>query len=63
MLRLPVVVHLPVEGLYNSASATVVVLHLQGRLSRSQLMISAPDALLGVLFFIGFYMTREVHPS
>jgi len=43
--------------------ATVVFLHLQGRLSPSQLMTSAPDALLGVLFLVAFYATREVPPS
>ena|SRR5260370_37139146 len=43
--------------------ATVMVLHLQGRLSPLQLTTSAPDALLGVLFVIAFYATREVHPS
>jgi hypothetical protein len=42
---------------------TVVVLRLQGRLSASQLMTSLPDALLGVLFLIALYGTREVHPS
>jgi hypothetical protein len=43
--------------------ATVVALHLQGRVSPSQLMTSIPDALLGVLFLIAFQMTREAHPS
>jgi hypothetical protein len=42
---------------------TVVVLRLQGRLSPSQLTTSAPDAPLGALFLIAFYMTREVHSS
>ena len=36
--------------------ATVAVLHLQGQLSRSQLITSSPDALLGVLFLIAFYI-------
>lgn len=38
---------------------TVVVLRLQGRLSPA----SAPDTLLGALFLIAFYVSREVHSS
>jgi hypothetical protein len=44
-------------------AGTVVVLHLQGRLSHSQLMTGIPDALLGVLFLIAFGMTRESRAS
>ena len=42
---------------------TVVVLRLQGRLSPAQLTTSAPDTLLGALFLIAFYVSREVHSS
>jgi hypothetical protein len=42
---------------------TVAMLRLQGRLSPAQLTTSTPDALLGALFLIAFYMTGEIHSS
>jgi hypothetical protein len=44
-----------------SYSGAVIVLHLQGRLSASQLPFGGTDLLLGLLFLAAFFKTKEAN--
>lgn len=46
-----------------SYAAVLVVLHLQGRLSRTQLPFGAVDFLFAILFLAAFFKTRTAPPK
>ena len=40
-------------------AATMVVLYLQMRLNRSQVIVAIPDLILGILFFVAYFKTPK----